>query len=99
MGMLCLSPHVEGLVRNVPAAFAHYRLAASQGLDDAQFRLGEIDVLDDDMFVPNRWFRQAANQGHPEACFDIAQFYHHGMGGIDEDLAVANSILLVQDGT
>ena len=46
-----------------------------------------------------RWFRLASDQGHPEACFDIAQFYHHGMGGLDEDLAVANSILLVQDGT
>ena len=73
MGMLYLSRHVEGLVRNVPAAFAHYRLAASQGLDDAQFRLGHIDVLDHE--VSDRWYRQAADQGHPEACWNVATHY------------------------
>jgi len=72
MGMLYLSPRVEGLARSVAAALAHYRLAASQGLDDAQFRLGQLDVLDVD--VSNAWYRQAADQGHPEACYCVGLF-------------------------
>ena len=43
MGMLYLSLRVEGLVRSFAAALAHYRLAASQGLDDAQFRLVQLE--------------------------------------------------------
>jgi TPR repeat protein len=61
MGMLYLSSHVED-----------YRLTASQGLDDAQFRLGQIDVIDQD--VSYGWYRQAAEQGHPEACWSVAIF-------------------------
>lgn len=54
-----------------------YRQAAAQGLDEAQFLLGckfdsENGGSDDDKAL--RWYSLAADQGHPEAMFHVAQY-------------------------
>ena len=57
-------------------AVALYHLAAVQGLDSAQAKLGEVyDVgygVAEDNAESKRWYRLAAAQGHPDALYWVA---------------------------
>jgi len=81
-----------GLSRDYAQAVAFYRLAAAQGLDEAQFRLGGmydggIGIAHDRAEVL-RWYQLAAAQGHPQALYWVA--YCHELGrGVAADRAEA----------
>jgi TPR repeat protein len=72
-------------------AASFFRIAAAQNLDEAQCELGLLHLRgktqddDDDVL---RWFKLAAAQGHPEACYWIA-FCHESGEGVDENKAEA----------
>ena len=73
-----------GLVVDYTQAIAFYRLAAAQGLDDAQFNLG---VMYDnglgvarDLVEALRWFQLAAAQGLPAALYWVADCHEKGRG-------------------
>jgi len=81
-----------GLVQDYAPALALYRLAAAQGLDEAQHQLGYMyyigwGVAADDAEAL-RWFHLAAAQGHPSALYMIALFYQYGRG-VAADVAEA----------
>jgi TPR repeat protein len=69
-------------------AAAFYRLAAAQGLDDAQYVMGIIYyngfgvVGDDD--EAHRWQQLAKAQGHPEALFDQAEYHDSDLDDVAE---------------
>jgi hypothetical protein len=73
-----------GLAVDHVQAAVLYRLAAAQGLDEAQFTLGCIyhsgnDVAQDDAEAL-RWLQLAATQGLPQAIFMVAGFHERGLG-------------------
>ncbi len=55
----------------------------SQGLDGAQFGLGWLHEYGEgvakDMAAALRWYRSAADQGHPLACDKVGHFYDSGL--------------------
>ena len=60
-----------------------HKLAAAQGLDDAQFQLGKMSIegrcgLDTNHAEGLRWWQLAAAQGHPEAMHNVANCHRHG---------------------
>jgi len=79
-----------GLARDRAQAVAFYRLAAAQGLDLAQFILGNMHkvnynyygdsdgVVDQDDDEAMRWYKLAAAQGHPYALYEVAECYEYG---------------------
>jgi TPR repeat protein len=80
------------LGKESPKAVDLYRLAAAQGLDEAQNSLG--DMYHNGICVPLiyatalKWFQLAAAQGHPSALYSIGIFHQHGFG-ITVDVAEA----------
>jgi TPR repeat protein len=71
-----------GLAVDYAQAVALYRLAAAQGLDDAQCSLGGMfyygnGVAQDDAEAL-RWWQLAAAQGHPPALYLVADCYEVG---------------------
>jgi TPR repeat protein len=80
----------ETLVRALDddESVAMFRLAAAQGLDVAQIRLGDMhqwggweDVgIARDYAEALRWYQLAAAQGHPQALCDVAEFHEHECG-------------------
>jgi TPR repeat protein len=67
-----------------------YELAAAQGLDEAQFRLGQrfyrgVCVVEglDSRVEALRWFRLAAAQGLHRAIFMVAFCHEHGQGVLE----------------
>jgi TPR repeat protein len=81
-----------GLAQDCAQAVALYRLAAAQGLDDAQFELGDMyhygwGVAQDDAEAL-RLFQLAAAQGHPEALYRVAECHELGEG-VAADVAEA----------
>jgi hypothetical protein len=70
-----------------------YRLAAEQGYDVAQFRLGFI--YDNGQGVPQdyaeavRWFRLAAEQGIAGAQVNLGAMYNNGQG-VPQDIVLAH---------
>jgi hypothetical protein len=69
-------------------ALAFYRLAALQGLDEAQFSMGISSFLPD-WNESLRWYRLAAAQGHPEAMCIVAYCHQTGHGvAVDGDEAI-----------
>ena len=65
-------------------AVAFYRLAAAQGLDGAQSRLGYMYYngvgVSQDYAEALRLYQLAAAQGHPEALFSVAHSHEYGQG-------------------
>lgn len=58
-----------GLVQDDAQALAFYRLAAAQGLAEAQRELGDMyrrgEEVGQDLAEALRWYKLAAAQGHP----------------------------------
>jgi TPR repeat protein len=73
-----------GLAMNVAEGLMHFRLAAAQGLDQAQRWLGMMyrvgSGLAPDQAEALRWYRKAADQGLPYACYEVAHCYEDGRG-------------------
>jgi len=72
------------LAQNRAQAVAFFRLAAAQGLDEAQFELGRVynngfGVASEEAEAL-RWFHLAAAQGHPEALSRVAACHEKGLG-------------------
>jgi len=76
---------------NLPQSLAFLRLAAAQGLDRAQIKLGEMcfyghQSLQLGLFHPLEyaeallWYTCAAAQGHPEGLKGVAECYQEGCG-------------------
>jgi hypothetical protein len=81
-----------GLAQDYTQAVALYRLAAAQGLDEAQWSLGDMygggDGVAQDLAEALRWSQLAATQGHPQALFMVADYYKFGCG-VRKDNAAA----------
>jgi TPR repeat protein len=82
-----------GLAQDDAQAVAFYRLAAAQGLDEAQDRVGHMyhngQGVAQDYAEALRWYQLAAAQGHPQALYKIAEFH---MCGIVVAIDVAEAI-------
>ena len=82
-----------GLAEDHAQAVAFYRLAAAQGLDEAQYSLGHMyydgDGVTQDYAEALRWYQLAAAQGHPMALYEVAFCHEHGRGGVAADVAEA----------
>jgi len=72
-----------GLAVDHAQALAFYRLAAAQGLDEAQYSLGFMyfhgDGVARDAAEAMRWYRIAAAQGLPDALFWVAYCHEKGL--------------------
>jgi len=81
-----------GLARDNAQALALYRLAAAQGLDEAQDSLGEMYRYGYGVALDHaealRLFLLAAVQGHPSALYWVAYCHQHGYG-VAVDVAAA----------
>ena len=73
-----------GLAQDHAKAVAFYRLAAAQGLDGAQSRLGSMYGsgygVAKDYAEALRWYQLAATQGHPPALYMVAFCHEKGHG-------------------
>ena len=73
-----------GLAKDPAQALAFYRLAAAQGLAEAQCSLGVMyhfgDGVARDYAEALRWYQLAATQGHPCALFWVARCHENGWG-------------------
>jgi len=73
-----------GLAQDYVQALALYRLAAAQGFDAAQHRLGTMyhcgDGVARNYAEALRWYQLAAAQGHDQALYVVAYFHEHGRG-------------------
>ena len=82
----------RGLAQDNAQAAAFYRLAAAQGLDGAQSRLGYMHYngvgVSQDYAEALRLYQLAAAQGHPEALFSVAHSHEYGQG-VAADVAEA----------
>jgi len=82
-----------GLAVDRAQALALYRLAAAQGLDEAQRRLGYMYYsgygVAQDFAEALRWYLLAAAQRHPTALYKVAVFHECGLGGVAVDVAEA----------
>ena len=82
-----------GLAMDNAQALSLFRLAAAQGLDGAQFSLGDMYYygkgVDKDATEALRWFQLAATQGHPPALYMVAFCHEFGHGvAADVDEAI-----------
>jgi TPR repeat protein len=73
-----------GVAQDSAQAVAFHRLAAAQGLDEAQYTLGNMyycgfGVAQDDAEAL-RWYQLAAAQGDPGALHNVAFCHEHGRG-------------------
>ena len=80
----------EGVPKDDADAVRWYRLAAEQGLANAQFNLGVTyangrGVLKDDADAV-RWYRLAAEQGHAIAQFNLGIRYANGEGVLKDSV-------------
>ena len=77
-----------------PGAQDLYCKAAEQGDADAQFDLGVIyDIGEDvsrDVAQAVIWYRKAAGQGHPAAQNNLGYMYQHGEGVPEDDVQAVN---------
>jgi len=73
-----------GLVQDYVVAVAFDRLAAAQGLDEAQNDLGYMYKTGEGVATDHaealRWFQLSAAQGHPQAFYNIADCHEYGCG-------------------
>jgi len=81
-----------GVAVDYAQAVAFYRLAAAQGLDEAQQGLGCMHYnglgVDRDYAEALRWWRLAAAQGHPQALYWVGFCHEEGLG-VAADVAEA----------
>jgi TPR repeat protein len=75
--------------RNVDEAIKWYRMAAKQGLAEAQFNLAHI-LVDEDISATAaaEWMAKAAAQGMPDAQYLMGVIYSEGLG-VEQDDAKA----------
>ena len=77
-----------GVAQDYDQAVAFYRLAAEQGLDDAQWWMGIMyfngDGVREDDDEAHRWHQLAGAQGHPEVLFNQAEYHEDGLGDVAE---------------
>ena len=82
LGFLLLSV-VDGLEMEDCQALELFRLAAGQGLDMAQFQLGEMCYygigITEDINEAKRWYQLAATQGNLEGIHRVAHFRKQGI--------------------
>ena len=73
-----------GVVQDYDKAVALFRLAAAQGLDMAQWRLGYMYFrgygVAQDYTEALQLYQLAAVQGYPTALFEVAECYYWGRG-------------------
>jgi len=81
-----------GLSRDYAQALAFFRLAAAQGLDGAQCRLGDMYGNGFSVALDHaealRWFQLAAAQGLPDGLYRVAHCHENGLG-VAADVAEA----------
>jgi len=81
-----------GVAQDYAQAVAFYRLAAAQGLDGAQYSLGNMYSNGQGVAQDNaealRWYQLAAAQGHPHALRSVAACHELGEG-VAADVAEA----------
>ena len=86
------SDRLLGVPKDDVEAVRWYRLAAAQGLDEAQYALGNMYAdgwgVPQDAAEAARWFRLAADQGHSSAQSELALMHEKGEG-VPEDAAEA----------
>ena len=85
LGWLLLNFCRGGPAQDYAQSLALYRLAAAQGLDEAQYSLGRLFnyspyIVATDKAEAMRWWQLAAAQGHPAALSTIARCHEHGWG-------------------
>lgn len=73
-----------GIEKNIHEAVTYYRLAADQGLAQAQFRIGYCygkgQGVEKDPKEAVKWYRLAAKQGFASAQNNLSCCYNHGDG-------------------
>jgi hypothetical protein len=78
----------QGVDQDDMEAARWYKMAAEQGLANAQYNLGVMYAaaqgVDKDDKEAVRWYRAAAEQGHSDAGFNLAVMYATGHG-VDMD--------------
>ena len=84
LGMMHEWPWGGSLAVDYTTAATLYRLAAAQGLDAAQFMLGEMCYYGrgtaQDNAAALMWFHLAAAQGYHRACYMVASCHENGHG-------------------
>ena len=84
LGVYCLTGINREVPRDYEDAARWYRLAAEQGVSDAQYNLGQLHSLaldaPPDPHRAARWMRLAAEQGHLRAQYRMGNFYRIGIG-------------------
>jgi len=94
LGSLHDDPPKPGIECNFATAAAHYRSAAAQQLEVAQWKLGYIyaygysGVINRDDAEALHRYKQAADQGHSSSCFQVAMYYEQGLS-VPVDVAEA----------
>ncbi|WP_083006951.1 SH3 domain-containing protein [Halomonas sp. GT] len=81
----------QGVSASLDEAYKWYRLAADNGLADAQVRLAELyllERLDGDSGSAAQWFERAAEAGNAAAQFQLGLLYLEGEG-VDENAELA----------
>ena len=69
-------------------ALSHYHVAAEAGIALAQAKLGYIYDQSNDDEKAVHWYREAAQQFHPDGEFGLGEMYAKGEG-VDQDFEVA----------
>ena len=69
-------------------ALQHYHVAAEAGIALAQAKLGYIYDQSNDDEKAVHWYREAADQQHPDGEFGLGEMYAKGEG-VDQDFEVA----------
>jgi hypothetical protein len=90
-----------GVVQDDAEAVRWYRLAADQGLANAQYNLGMCyargrEVAQDDVEAV-RWYRLAADQGFANAQYSIGRCYALGIGVAQDDAEAVRWTRLAAD--
>jgi TPR repeat protein len=69
-------------------ALRHYHVAAEAGIALAQAKLGYIYDQSNDDEKAVHWYREAAQQNHPDGEFGLGEMYAKGEG-VDQDFEIA----------
>ncbi len=75
-----------GIKYNKSKAISYFRLAAEQGLADAQYHLGGYYYHNKKEML--KWYNRAAEQNHPGALVALGNAYSEG-NGVSKDLKIA----------
>jgi uncharacterized protein len=79
--------------RDYAEAIKQYRLAASQGNAEAEYKLSRIYYHGAGPKAPDeeplKWLRLAAQHGHPAAQYDLGNLYQYGSNAVKQDYVEA----------